>query len=130
VSFSGGKGNNTQAVYTLQPMRLLLVGFLPSQTAFPFSNTNWPSEPLTHLKLPPFPWWGDNGLAIGDASNGLCGGMVFATRDYFDAAQWPAQTRPKGPGDPVFDYIVRRLLDSFNCRFLAPAPESAAATMC
>ncbi len=115
LSFSGGKGNNTQAVYTLQPdTPVLLAAFLPSRNGFPFGNS-WPSEPLTYLTLPPeIPWFGGKPIAIGDASNGLCGGMVFAIRDYFDAAQFPAQMQPKGPGDPVFDYIVRRLFDSFN----------------
>src|SRR5262249_38107183 len=59
-------------------------------------------------------WFGGIPLGIGDASNGLCGGMVFAVHDYFDAAQLPAQVKPTGAGDPVFDYIVRRLFDSFN----------------
>jgi hypothetical protein len=93
---------------------VVLAGFLPSRNGFPFSNTKWPSEPDLYLKLPPFTWWGDNGLPIGNASNGLCGGMAFAARDYYDAAQFPPQVQPKGAGDPVFDYIVRRLFDSFN----------------
>jgi hypothetical protein len=113
ISFSGGKGNNTEVVYTLQlDTPVFASNFRPSQNGFPFSN-NWPSGTDTYLKLPPFTWWG-NGIAIGDASNGLCGGMVFAVRDYFDAGQRPAQVQPSGAGDPVFDYIVRRLFDSFN----------------
>ena len=53
-------------------------------------------------------------LPIGDASNGLCGGMAFAARDYFEAGKPP----PGDAGAPVagqlFDYIVDRLFDSFD----------------
>jgi hypothetical protein len=117
ISFSGGKGNNTEATYTLQlDAPVFASDFRPSRNGFPFSNA-WPSETTTYIKLPPFTWWG-NGIAVGDASKGLCGGMVFAVRDYFDARKKPPQDRPSGPGDPVFDYIVRRLFDSFNSPFL------------
>ena len=52
-------------------------------------------------------------LPIGDASNGLCGGMAFAARDYFEAAR-PPPDEPAAPGDgPLFDYLSRRLFDSF-----------------
>ncbi len=113
ISFSGGKGNNTEAVYTLQTDEAVFVPrFRPSVNGFPFSNS-WPSETLAYIELPPFNWWG-NGIAVGDASNGLCGGMTFAVRDYFDNGQWPAWKQPSGAGDPVFDYLVRRLFDSFN----------------
>ncbi len=114
ISFSGGKGPNAEVIYTLQPDTAVYVpSFLPSANGFPFSNTDWPSEPDDYLPLPPFPGWPDK-IGIGNASNGLCGGMAFAARDYFDAGQWPAQFMPTGPGDPVFDYIARRLFDSFN----------------
>ena len=53
-------------------------------------------------------------LPIGDASNGLCGGMAFAVRDYFEASRPPpSDTTPPAEG-PLFDYVVQRLLDSFH----------------
>jgi hypothetical protein len=53
-------------------------------------------------------------IPIGDASNGLCGGMAFAVRDYFEAGRQPPQeTTAPGEG-PLFDYLVDRLFDSFD----------------
>jgi hypothetical protein len=53
-------------------------------------------------------------VPIGDASNGLCGGMAFAARDHFEAGRPPPlDTEPPASG-PLFDYLVRRLFDSFN----------------
>jgi hypothetical protein len=53
-------------------------------------------------------------IPIGDASNGLCGGMAFAARDYFEAVRRPPQeTTAPGTG-PLFDYLVDRLFDSFD----------------
>ena len=53
-------------------------------------------------------------ISIGDASNGLCGGMAFAARDYFERGlPPPSDTEPPGDG-PLFDYLVDRLFDSFD----------------
>jgi hypothetical protein len=53
-------------------------------------------------------------IPIGDASNGLCGGMVFAARDYFEAKRAPPDdTTAPGEG-PLFDYLCGRLFDSFD----------------
>jgi hypothetical protein len=54
-------------------------------------------------------------LPIGDAANGLCGGMVFAARDCFEAHRTPP-TDPMTPaaGTPAFNFLVRRLLDSLD----------------
>jgi hypothetical protein len=85
---------------------------LPSTHGFQFSNTTWGSEHITSISLPdPF---GD--ILIGQASWGLCGGMSFASRDYFEAGMWaPDQaTNPPGEGDPLFNYIVQRLSQSLN----------------
>jgi hypothetical protein len=62
------------------------------------------------VSVPPF-----GNVAIGDASNGLCGGMVFAVRDFFEA-HLPIVTDPTPPAaqSPLFNYIVGRLFDSFN----------------
>ncbi|MGZ8629172.1 MAG: hypothetical protein ACXWYN_10685, partial [Actinomycetota bacterium] len=53
-------------------------------------------------------------LPIGDASNGLCGGMAFAVRDYFEAGRTPAPTTAPPREGPLFDYLVDRLFDSFD----------------
>jgi hypothetical protein len=65
-----------------------------------------------------------NQVGIGDASNGLCGGMVFAVRDYFEAGiPIPPNTDAIKPtSGPLFDYIVRRLFDSFNLLLPPPLP--------
>ena len=53
-------------------------------------------------------------IPVGDASNGLCGGMTFATRDYY-AKGLPVPEVEAAPGDgPLYDYVVRRLIDSFH----------------
>jgi hypothetical protein len=52
-------------------------------------------------------------IPIGDASNGLCGGMVFAARDYFEAKR-PRPDDTSAPGEgPLFAYLCDRLFDSF-----------------
>src|SRR5690242_19508135 len=54
-------------------------------------------------------------ITIGDAANGLCGGMVFGVLDLFNAGQLtPATTQNPADPSPAFNYIVQRLLDSFN----------------
>jgi hypothetical protein len=83
-------------------------GFLPSTSGFHFPNS-FPRVPLRRIGIP-----GVLSVPIGDASNGLCGGMAFAARDYFeDRRQPPADTAPPGEG-PLFEYLVDRLFDSFD----------------
>jgi hypothetical protein len=83
-------------------------GFLPSVSGFRFANA-FPRVPLRWIGVP-----GVLRVPIGDASNGLCGGMAFAARDYYEAGlPPPADTEPPGDG-PLFDYLVRRLFDSFD----------------
>jgi hypothetical protein len=52
-------------------------------------------------------------LGIGNAARGLCGGMVFAALDYWQAGQVPPPDRPE-PGSALFRFIVRRLVDSWR----------------
>jgi hypothetical protein len=86
-------------------------GFVPSSSGFHFNNT-FPRVPLRFIGIP-----GLIRIPIGDASNGLCGGMAFATRDYFEAGRSsPRVTTPPRSGH-LFDYLVARLLDSFNLPF-------------
>jgi hypothetical protein len=42
--------------------------------------------------------------------------MTYAVADYYNAGQLPPPqtTNPAGIGDPLFDYLVRRLIDSFD----------------
>jgi hypothetical protein len=53
-------------------------------------------------------------MAIGDAANGLCGGMVYAVRDYYHAGM-PIPAHEAGPVSGVlYEYLVSRLYDSFD----------------
>lgn len=52
-------------------------------------------------------------VGIGNADNGLCGGMVFAALDYWHAGRTPQQQRP-APGSPLYKFIVTRLIDSWH----------------
>ncbi|MGH2512391.1 MAG: hypothetical protein ACRDGQ_06865 [Candidatus Limnocylindrales bacterium] len=53
-------------------------------------------------------------LAIGDAANGLCGGMAFAALDlWFGQVQASREPDPPLEGTPAFRYLVQRQLDSF-----------------
>jgi hypothetical protein len=83
--------------------------FTPSANALRFTNS-FPHEPDVTINL------GRAGsVGIGDASRGLCGGMVFAVRDLFEAhALPPAETEPPHRDNPMFGFLVRRLIDSFN----------------
>lgn len=84
-----------------------VANFLPSARGLSFPNS-WPSYPHSTIPTP----FGD--IAIGDASNGMCGGMVFAVRDYFEANTMPPSGRQPGPGEPFYDFIVERLYASFD----------------
>jgi hypothetical protein len=81
-------------------------GFLPSRHGFAFDNA-WPDQPAVVLPTP----FGD--IAIGNAGGGLCGGMAFAALDYWLAGQAPGPDRPSA-GDPLYRYIVNRLIDSWH----------------
>ncbi len=83
-------------------------GFTPSRNGLRFVNS-WPDEPDIEVDV-----LGLGKVAIGNASNGLCGGMVFTVRDVFDAGLPPLQDPQPAEGSPLFTYIVRRLIDSFH----------------
>jgi hypothetical protein len=84
-------------------------GFLPSTSGLHFSNS-FPNVPLKTVQVP-----GINvEIPILNAANGLCGGMVYTVRDYFEHGQSPPSLT-NAPGDgPLFDYIVQRLIDSWE----------------
>jgi hypothetical protein len=84
-------------------------GFLPSTSGLHFVNY-YPHEPTLTITL-----LSGRVLPIGDAANGLCGGMVFTTIDYFQAKRpIPVDTSPPAAGTPLYQFIVKRLFDSFN----------------
>ncbi|MHB8672289.1 MAG: hypothetical protein ACYDAK_01255 [Candidatus Limnocylindrales bacterium] len=82
-------------------------GFLPSTAGLRFANA-WPHEPDLAVRLA-----GRTIVGIGDAADGLCGGMTFVAADRWAARApaWPDETPP--PMDsPHFQAIVRRQVDS------------------
>jgi hypothetical protein len=91
-------------------------GFAPSTSGFHFSNGSWPNVPVLTISV-----LGQN-IPIGNASNGLCGGMVFAVRDFFESgiSVWPDTTAPSS--GTLFDYVVRRLFESFDLPLPPPPP--------
>ena len=85
-------------------------GFTASGNGLGFVN-RFPNEPVVGVDAPPF-----GKIDIGDASNGLCGGMVFAVRDIFQTdgmAPLNGSATPD-PSSTLFNYIVGRLIDSFD----------------
>jgi hypothetical protein len=82
--------------------------FVASRDGLPFGN-DWPSQPDLIVSLPVA-----GEIRIGDASDGLCGGMVYVVRDFYEAGI-PIPTGPRpAAGTPLYRYIVRRLFDSFD----------------
>jgi hypothetical protein len=84
-------------------------GFRASVNGLHFTNS-WPHEPDIVVDVSPL-----GKVPIGDARNGLCGGMVYTVMDVFTAglAPIPDTTNP-APGSPLFKYIVARLFASFD----------------
>jgi hypothetical protein len=84
-------------------------GFLPSVNGFHFANA-WPSGPTVRLG-PHDPRW----IGIGDAADGLCGGMVYTAGDLFAAGvAVPADRQPFENGSVRFNAIVRRQVESLR----------------
>src|SRR5437870_4084382 len=83
-------------------------GFLPSTHGFHFGN-DFPSEPVGSISV------GFFSVPIGDASNGVCGGMAYAVRDMFEAGvPVPDVAMHPALNTPLYAYLVRRLFDSFD----------------
>lgn len=84
-------------------------GFQPTVNGFHFTNNSWPHEPDYQVSIGPV------NFAIGDANNGLCGGMVYTVKDLFDTGLLPPPDTTNPPdGSPLFNYIVARLTHSFD----------------
>jgi hypothetical protein len=84
-------------------------GFLPSTSGLHFSNSWPPGTPALVVRTPL------GALRIGDASRGLCGGMVLAAADLSHAGRTPpARTDSPPAGSPAIQYLTKRLLDSWD----------------
>ncbi len=88
-------------------------GFRPSIHGFRFAN-RWPPGPTVRLgPLDP------RLIGVGDASAGLCGGMVAAVRDLYEAGVAPPpDAQPPANGSPRFRAIVRRQVQSLAWGFV------------
>jgi hypothetical protein len=92
-------------------MRVQVPKFKPA-LGLRFSNA-WPHEPVRQVDLPP-PF---GRVKVGDAANGLCGGMSYTVADLFATGSEPPEDPyppDPGAGDGRYDYIVDRQIDSFN----------------
>jgi hypothetical protein len=84
-------------------------GFDPAANGFRFANA-FPHSPIRQFRLGTIA-----NLDIGDAANGLCGGMSYTTGDIHAAGLLPPpDTSPPTAGTPVHDYIVNRQIASFD----------------
>src|SRR3990172_10232676 len=84
-------------------------GFTPKASGLHFANA-WPHDPIRQFKLGNVAT-----LTIGDAANGLCGGMSFAVRDLFEHGIIPPpDTTPPPPGSARQRYVIDRQIDSFE----------------
>ncbi len=83
------------------------MGFLPSRNGLRFANA-FPDGAAVIVDL------GVTKLGIGNASRGLCGGMVFTALDYWtEGLPPPPDTTPPASGSALFTYLVRRSIDSW-----------------
>jgi hypothetical protein len=84
-------------------------GFLPSTDGLRFANR---FEPGPTLRLGPIdPRW----VGVGDASSGLCGGMSWFAREWFETGLTvPSATVPPSNGSPLFRALVRRQVLSLD----------------
>ncbi|MBA2381930.1 MAG: hypothetical protein H0V73_07455 [Chloroflexi bacterium] len=82
-------------------------GFAPTIHGFHFANA-WPSGPT--VKFGPLD---PRIVGVGDARNGLCGGMVYSAADLFAAGvPIPPDREPPANGSQQFKSIVRRQVES------------------
>jgi hypothetical protein len=54
------------------------------------------------------------GIGVGNAADGLCGGMTFMARDLFDHRLTPPPDVTPPSDGPVFRYLVARAITSFD----------------
>ena len=84
-------------------------GFLPSVSGLHFANS-YPSGPTVKLGALDPRWVG-----VGDADAGLCGGMSWFVREWFEEGRAiPADTSAPANGSPLFNALVRRQVLSLD----------------
>jgi hypothetical protein len=82
--------------------------FLPSTNGFLFANA-WPHQAIREFRLGNVAT-----LDIGDAANGLCGGMSFTVADLHYAGLRPGDQPRPAPDTDRYRYIVDRQITSFD----------------
>jgi hypothetical protein len=82
--------------------------FLPSTSGFAYNNA-WPHNPIRQFKLGTIAT-----LNIGDAANGLCGGMSFSLADLHRLGLAGGPDAQPPFGSKRYAYIVQRQIDSFE----------------
>ena len=86
-----------------------VAGFLPSVHGLHFAN-RYPPGPTLKLGMIDPRWVG-----VGDAEAGLCGGMSWFVREWFEEGRpVPADVAPPANGSPLFRAIVRRQILSLD----------------
>ncbi|MHB8399396.1 MAG: hypothetical protein ACYDCI_10765 [Candidatus Limnocylindrales bacterium] len=84
-------------------------GFLPSTHGLRFVN-RFPPQRTLFLRIAGRPI-----LALGNAADGLCGGMCLVVRQRFEGGLEPwLETEPPDGGSPHFRELVRRQIDTFE----------------
>jgi len=84
--------------------------FLASRNGLHYPNS-WPPAPDLSVPTPL------GVIPVGNAANGLCGGMSFAVRDLFEARTLPPDSgsNPE-PGSPAFRYLSAASWTASRCR--------------
>jgi len=82
--------------------------FDPARNGFPYANA-WPSNPIRQFRLGTVAT-----LNIGDAANGLCGGMSFTCADLWSNGLTPGDDPQPAAGSARYDYLVNRQITSFD----------------
>lgn len=89
--------------------RVFVPRFRPSTSGFRFGNGFPPGTPHQTIDVLGKP------VVIGDANRGLCGGMVYAARDYWQEHRTPPPDIRTAPvSGPLYEFLVARLYDSFS----------------
>ena len=108
--YTGGRGTDANVdIYLRNSVVHSARNFLPSTHGLKFKNHF--KEFNYDVKMPIF-----GNMKLGRSTNGLCGGMALAARDFFENNQPVPSTldAPDNENDPLFQYIKERLLFTFN----------------
>jgi hypothetical protein len=91
------------------PAANAVAGFLPSTHGLHFAN-RYPPGPTVRLGL-----IDPRLVGVGDADAGLCGGMSWFVREWFESGRpVPTDTAAPDNGSPLFKAIVRRQVYSLD----------------